>query len=408
MTLRPIALLTLAALLGGCTTVRETTGPESFNDFRRTWLSADAADRDTLLAGFWKSVLAAGTPLVQANGTDVVFVYNGPADSVKVTGDFTNWEHRLPMERLGTSELFHRTVTLPRDARLDYLLVLDTGKTLVDPGSPFTVHGGFGPRSEVAMPGFVRSTAWMQRPGLTGGSISTIRHTSLILGYDHTIHVYLPPGYDTTAGRYPVVYFQDGNDYVFYAGARNTFDNLISDGEIRPAIGVFIVPPAQPGRDRLTEYSLNRNYMRFIADELVPFIDRTYRTIPLRAHRLLVGASRGGLITFGLALLHSDLFANAASQSGNLSWNSDSLARLVRSLPRQDVRLLADIGTYEDNLLGQPPADRNFLEGNRRMRDLLGSLGYTLEYREFPDSHSWGRWRNELPRILRTFLPAEQ
>lgn len=408
MTLRLIALLSLAALLGGCTSVRETTDPSSFSGFRTAYLSAEGADRDTLLAGFWRSVLAAGTPLVQANGTDVVFVYNGPADSVQVTGDFTNWERRLPMERLGSSGLFHRTVTLPHDARLDYLLVLDTGTTLVDPGNLFTVHGGFGPRSEVAMPGFVRSTDWMQRPGVTGGSLATIRLGSLILGYEHTIHIYLPPGYDTTSGRYPVVYFQDGNDYVFYAGARSTFDNLIADAAMRPAIGVFIVPPAGPERDRLTEYSLNRAYMRFVAEELVPFVDRTYRTIPLRAHRLLVGASRGGLITFGLVLLHSDVFAHAASQSGNLSWSSDSLARLVRTLPRRDVRLLADIGTFEDNLSGQPPGDRNFLEGNRRMRDLLRSLGYTLEYREVTDSHSWGRWRNELPRILRTFLPPDR
>lgn len=393
--------LLCALLLASCSSA--PTRPPLFSGFLRSVEGApDSAARAGAAAGFWKALADRGTPLLEEDS--VVFVHRAQADSVRLAGDITGWQTPLPLRRIAETDLWYLRLALPQDGRFDYLILVDTAAGVLDPGNPRSVPSGFGPKSELAMPGFRQAPEVMAQPEGTQGTLTTLVHRSDALGYEHTLHVYLPPGYEASADRYPVAYFQDGNDYLFFAGAARILDNLIDGGSIRPVMAVFVVPPVLPERNRRTEYAMNPAYAKFFADELVPFIDARYRTLARAPHRLVIGPSYGGLISLFIAARRPDVFGLAASQSGYVGFGRDSLHALFPGEPPLPLRLSLDVGLYE-TVVGLPRSgEENFLEANRRFRDVLLARGYAPVYREFADGHSWGRWRNEIPFIFRLFF----
>ncbi|MGA9117612.1 MAG: alpha/beta hydrolase-fold protein [Bacteroidota bacterium] len=403
-----VFLLLIPALLSaaGCAATR----PQGVEPgFPALLAGAEAAppgeERERLVEGLWSRSARGRLPLVDAAGDTATFLYRGSTDSVFLTGDMTGWSSRIPFRRLPGTDLFHLRMGFPCEARLDYKLLLGNGSFILDPENPRTAPGGYGPNSELAMPGFRRAPEPDAAPEAPGGSLSTLRVKSAHLGYAHEVHVYTPPGYAGASFRCGVAYFQDGGDYLRFAQAVLVLDAMHGAEAVPPLAAVFIVPPPGPGTDRTTEYGLNGSYISFVADELVPLVDSLFRTIPRPSARLAMGASYGGLISLGLALSRPDVFANAASQSGYVSFRSDTLASLAARLPRPDVSLYLDCGTYETSVGGAARArEGDFIAGNRRLRQVLEERGYPLAYREFPDGHSWGRWRNELPDILRRFF----
>src|SRR5690606_10473935 len=127
------------------------------------------------------------------------------------------------------------------------------------------------------------------------------------LGNKRTLRVWLPPGYDEDEQtRYPVLYLQDGQHLVDRVTALlnnewqadETATKLIEEGRIRPLI---IVGVDHAGDQRMVEYSpkigeggaVSRGdaYLRFLATEVKPFIDDTYRTEDGRAHTFIGGSS---------------------------------------------------------------------------------------------------------------------
>jgi predicted alpha/beta superfamily hydrolase len=88
-------------------------------------------------------------------------------------------------------------------------------------------------------------------------------------------------------------------------------DSLINKGYISPIIIVAIFNTPH----RMSEYnqgSVGDAYMNFIVNNLKPFIDSTYRTLPGREYTAVGGSSMGGLISFMLLWIHSDVFSQAA------------------------------------------------------------------------------------------------
>jgi enterochelin esterase-like enzyme len=141
------------------------------------------------------------------------------------------------------------------------------------------------------------------------------RFASKNLGNERRLLVWLPPGYEKDAdARYPVLYMHDGQN-VFdtatsFAGewqADETATRLIAEKKIRPLIIVAI----ENNGSRMDEYTLTRDegmkaggngaaYLKFVAEEVKPFIDKTYRTKPDRAETAVAGSSLGGTISLEL------------------------------------------------------------------------------------------------------------
>jgi predicted alpha/beta superfamily hydrolase len=197
---------------------------------------------------------------------------------------------------------------------------------------------------------------------------------STLLGNRRTLAVYLPPGYASEPRRrYPVFYLHDGQN-VFDAAtaafgvewqADDTAERLILEGRIDPVIlvGIYNTP------HRIDEYTLHRDskqraggkgklYGRFVMEEVKPFIDRQYRTLPGREHTAVGGSSLGGLISLAMAKEQHEYLSMCAVMSPALWWDS---GRLLRDLGRsktwlRDIRFWVDMGTREGDARRQPPA----------------------------------------------------
>ena len=137
------------------------------------------------------------------------------------------------------------------------------------------------------------------------------------------LQVYLPPSYDSSIKRYPVVYFlhggnRDENDF-FNLGGKSTFDRLIRNGEASEMIVVGVdgttASTGQFGGSRFVNSDLYGNYETHIVEEVVNHTDTNFRTIADRDSRGVFGRSMGGFGTLYYAMLHADVFGAAYSHT---------------------------------------------------------------------------------------------
>jgi S-formylglutathione hydrolase FrmB len=142
-----------------------------------------------------------------------------------------------------------------------------------------------------------------------------------------TVPVYLPPSYASdTARRFPVVYVLTGftgrgrmllNDSPWSPSLDDRLDRLISMGGCGEMILVMPDCFTRFGGSQYLNSTATGRYMDHIVEELVPFVDRTYRTLPDREHRGVMGKSSGGYGAWMMAMLRPDCFGAMASHSGD-------------------------------------------------------------------------------------------
>ncbi len=149
-----------------------------------------------------------------------------------------------------------------------------------------------------------------------GSSIDSSGYTSAALHGEGSFLVYLPPGYASTAARYPVIYLLHGNEQsdesFLRIGLQSTLDRLIARHAIPPTIAVMI----QGGRGS-NEWSNHRtaDYETYVL-ETQRLIDRTLPTVATRGARAIAGYSMGGYGAMHLALTHPQTFSAVESWLG--------------------------------------------------------------------------------------------
>jgi enterochelin esterase-like enzyme len=144
--------------------------------------------------------------------------------------------------------------------------------------------------------------------------------------------------------------------------------------------------------DRMAEYHTNELYAQFLEVELIPYIDRHYRTRAEREARGVMGASLGGLISTYLALSRPHLFSKVAGQSSALFLEQDKLATLVNGLTA-NTSFYFDVGVYEPQ----------FIPAHHQLVPLLQAKGCPCLFQELEGGHNWTNWRAHLKDLL-TFL----
>lgn len=134
------------------------------------------------------------------------------------------------------------------------------------------------------------------------------------------VSVYLPPNYDASTQRYPVIYYLHG-----FMGKDNIFpqmQKILDEGIARQKIKPFIFVQA----DQYTLFegsfysnsSLTGNWDEFESKELVEYLDKNYRTLPNRESRGIAGHSMGGYGAFKIGMLHPEVFSSIYALSPGL------------------------------------------------------------------------------------------
>ncbi len=163
------------------------------------------------------------------------------------------------------------------------------------------------------------------------GTVEEVAYYSDALGMDKMALVYLPEGYENSGEEYPVVYlvgdFGSGfGNWCSIPEFVGELDLMIGDGLIDPFILVevdqLVMPwPALPVSvpSFLVDSELNGNYETNLIEDLVPWVDATYRTMADRANRYIFGRSAGGAATTRVALRHWDVFGGVGTQVGTIA-----------------------------------------------------------------------------------------
>ena len=140
------------------------------------------------------------------------------------------------------------------------------------------------------------------------------------------IPIYLPPDYAMSGARYPVIYFLAGfsgrgtmllNESPWDETMPQRLDRLIGSGAVRPLIMVMPDCMTKLGGSQYIKSTATGRYEDHLIDELVPFVDATYRTLPTREARVVMGKSSGGYGATVLAMRHPDVFGLAVDHSGD-------------------------------------------------------------------------------------------
>jgi S-formylglutathione hydrolase FrmB len=129
----------------------------------------------------------------------------------------------------------------------------------------------------------------------------------------------LPSGYDARSARYPVLYFLHGlfeneKSWSEHSGQR-TWESLMSQGKIGPFI---VVMPDGGESFYINSFDGRERYEDFLIQELIPAIDRKYRTAANRAARGISGVSMGGYGATHLGMRHPEIFGSASAHSAAL------------------------------------------------------------------------------------------
>ncbi|WP_435354015.1 alpha/beta hydrolase [Emticicia sp. SJ17W-69] len=134
------------------------------------------------------------------------------------------------------------------------------------------------------------------------------------------VSVYLPPNYDATDQRYPVIYYLHGfmgKDNIF-ENMKNILDAGISKQKIRPFIFVQADHYTLFEGSFYSNSTLTGNWDEFESKELVEYIDKNYRTLATRESRGIAGHSMGGYGAFKIGMLHPEVFSSIYALSPGL------------------------------------------------------------------------------------------
>ncbi|NLT65020.1 MAG: esterase [Acidobacteria bacterium] len=213
----------------------------------------------------------------------------------------------------------------------NYWMIVD-GATVLDPGTnAFIGYGHMCNGFEIPEPG----VTYYDLKDVPHGSVLIKNYFAKSINAWRRIFVYTPPGYETdTKTRYPVLYLQHGGGedervWIEMGRANLILDNLLAEGKVEPMIVVMETSylPFTGGAARGPAPGAGRGFAGFggpgggpygqlMVNDLIPWVDRNFRTLADRSHRAMAGLSMGGMQTASVTMANLDKFSYIGLFSG--------------------------------------------------------------------------------------------
>jgi enterochelin esterase family protein len=283
-----------------------------------------------------------------------------------------------------------------------YSLVID-GLKVVDPASE-TFFGTGRMSSAIDIP--EKGTDFYAIKDVPHGALSSKYYFSKVTNSWRRVYVYTPPGYDVnTKIKYPVVYIQHGGgeDERGWSVQGKTdiiLDNLITEGKAKPMIVVIYNGNVSTGRGG-GGYS-NAAMAAFkeeMTKNIVPFIDKTYRTIADANHRALCGLSMGGGQAFYVGLGSLDCFSSVGIFSSGIFGGIANPNGKAFDADQEVPGLLSKSQSFNQKLkllyVSVGEQDPRFEFTKKEVKKFQDS-GLTVQFASFPGDHEWLVWRKSL------------
>jgi predicted alpha/beta superfamily hydrolase len=241
------------------------------------------------------------------------------------------------------------------------------------------------------------------------------------LGSEREIFVYLPPDYEDGEGLYPVLYMQDGQNIFEPSpagwGLEETADQLLEDEDIEPFIIVGIAnsswrdseyTPVHDDEEEVGGWA--DEYLDFIVDELIPFMDENYSVSKLRENTGIGGSSLGGLLAFYAVMSRPQTFALGAILSPSLWWGERAVLDFAASWDDDPeyFRLWIDMGLWEQDEEEEEAGEPHPILDTDELCEILVEKGFVpgdnLSYvNDENGAHDEASWGSRMAEVL-TFL----
>jgi enterochelin esterase family protein len=329
----------------------------------------------------------------------VAFIFYGKATSVAWMGDFNGWGYDKTFISKGVNikgtSIWILKARFPKNARLDYKILVDGNNWILDPSNPHQQWSGVGggsANSELRMPDWNESDEQQVKQVEHGTIKSDILINSKILNYQVTYSIYLPAGFQKL-GQLPVIYVTDGYEYLHpqLGNMTTVLDNLIAEKKIKPIAAVFVdhrEPINRSNNRRMQELAMNSQYLDFFTNELMPEIERNFPVSKLASERGIMGTSMGGLTATYFAFTKPGVFGLVGIQSPAF-WTKPQIYQLCTNQVAPSIKISMTSGVINDTS-----------KESRKMKEVLEANSCIYHYREVNEGHSWGNWRNLIDDVL--------
>jgi enterochelin esterase-like enzyme len=291
------------------------------------------------------------------------------------------------------------------------------GVTVLDPRNPSLSESNDNSWSLVYVPG----AAFMDTQQVPHGSVSAVTYFSTTLNKFRRLHVYLPPGYETSTQKYPTFYLLHGagdsdDSWTSVGRAGFILDNLIAAHRAKPM--VVVMPAGLTTRDQFVGRAagppgyllvdFNDDFVREFENDIMPIVETRYRVYTDRAHRALAGLSMGGAHTLIIGIHDLDKFAYlgvfssgllgtfpvrvpGASASGEApppdsTWENQNRVQLENPALKKGMKLFW-FSTGKDDFL---------INNTHATVALIEKYGFHPVFQESAGGHTWINWRNYL------------
>jgi len=256
----------------------------------------------------------------------------------------------------------------------------------------------------------------------SGKVYDNLSFKSEILDGDRNYAVYLPPDYEISDRSYPVLYLlhgggDDQTGWVQFGEVLHIADKAIKEGKATPM--VIIMPDANTGvRGYFNTPGNEWRYEDFFFEELVPYVESTYRIKGEKRYRAVAGLSMGGGGSFMYALHRPDMFSSScplSASTGSLSFEAfkERYARRGRDYDESVLREYYEKHSALSLIENTDPekiksvrwyidcGDDDFLyEGNSLVHIAMRKKEIPHEFRVRNGGHTWTYWRESLPEVL--------
>ncbi len=323
------------------------------------------------------------------------------ATIVKLNGSWMpGWTDTIDMTR-GADNVWSVTIPAPEPEIYTYTFIAD-GVSVNDPQNVMVQRDGSRYLSMLLVEG-ERSENY--KTAEKRGTVSHPWYDSGILGINRRLTVYTPYGYESNPkAKYPVLYLLHGaggdeEAWISMGRTAQILDNLIAKGLAEPMI--VVMPNGNPDQQAAQTFGLptadirnieNRNtaYVRSLVEEIVPFIEKNYRTVSKKSHRAIAGLSMGGRHTIMASGMYPDVFDYICP----LSMGAEKSAELNAQL--QGIKKAG----YKLYWLACGNTDFLFNSANE-LDSALTENGLQHTYFVNEGGHVWANWRH----YLNTFAP---
>ena len=282
-----------------------------------------------------------------------------------------------------------------------YFLNID-GVQFVDPATE-TFFGCCRQAGGIEIPEGSEGDYYRPQPDTPKGQVRSMYYYATATKEWRHVMVYTPAEYEKGKKRYPVLYLQHGmgedeTGWSHQGHMQHIMDNLIAKGEAVPMIVVMesgdVKAPFRGGDNRQGRSQYGATFYQVMMTDLIPFIDKTFRTYTDRDHRAMAGLSWGGHQTFDLVLNHMDTFAWMGGFSGAI-FGLDIAQAYDGIFTKPDY-----FNSKIHYLFLSSGSEENF--GTSRLVATLREAGIKVdEYTSPGTHHEWLTWR----RSLKEFVP---